>query len=341
MTRTRPLLAVLLALAALAGLTACGSSDDATRQETAAAAKAKTLSLADTKAVTLRVGTQKDGIRAVLSRSGELAQAPYAVDFSIFQFGPPLVEAAGADKIDVAWVGSTPPIFGAAAHADFKVIAAVQEADHQENSVLVPQGSPIKTIQDLKGKKVAVAKGSSAHGMLLSALDRVGMKPSDVDIVFLAPADGLAAYSAHQVDAWVVWDPFSTQAKQEGSVSIAGGEPDERGTGFVIASAKALQDPAKRVAIDDYVNRLSGAWTWAKAHPQEWADAWAKDTGLPPKVTDEAVHAKMSTIVAVDPSIRARSQKLADLLTADQVLPGKVDFSSIIDTSVVQLKGAR
>lgn len=319
---------VLLALAALA-VTACGADE----QTQAAAGGGKR--------VTLRVGVQKDGIRAVLNRTGALKGAPYDVEFSTFQFGPPLVEAAGADKIDLAWVGSTPPIFGAAAGADFKIIAAVKERDSQENSILVPKDSAIRRVADLKGKRVAVPKGSSAHGLLLNALKRAGLSAKDITPVFLAPADGLAAFAAGKVDAWTVWDPFTIQAEDElGARAITGGEPDEAGIGFEIASSKALEDAAKRSAIADYVKRLNTAWQWAGEHPDAWGDAWSKDSGLPAAVTRKAARAKASDVVAIDDTIIERQQRLADLLAEQKVLPGKVDFRDILDTHVVRLGAA-
>jgi sulfonate transport system substrate-binding protein len=316
-----------LLLAALAiGVAACGDDE---APGTAAAASGGDR-------VTLRVGVQKDGIRAVLEQTGALDGAPYDVEFSTFQFGPPLVEAAGADKIDLAWVGSTPPIFGAAAGSDFKIIAAVKERDAQENSILVPPTSDIRRVEDLEGKKVAVPKGSSAHGLLLNALNRVGLSGDAVEPVFLAPADALAAYSAGQVDALVIWDPFTIQAKQDLDARvITGGEPDEAGIGFEIASAKALEDDAKRAAIADYVTRLSKAWKWAREHPDGWAEAWTKESKLPLAVTKATAPVKASDIVPVDNTIIDRSQALADLLREEKVLPGDVDFRSIVDTEVV------
>jgi len=318
-----------LVLAALAlGAGACGDDDEP-----------GTASAAGDEPVTLRVGVQKDGIRAVLEQTGALEDAPYRIEFSTFQFGPPLVEAAGADKIDLAWVGSTPPIFGAAAGSDFKIIAAVKERDAQENSILVPPDSPIQAVEDLKGKKIAVPKGSSAHGLLLNALNRVGLSGADVTPVFLAPADALAAYSAGQVDALVIWDPFTIQAKQDLKArAITGGEPDEAGIGFEIASAKALEDDAKRAAIADYVVRLSEAWKWARENPDGWAAAWTKESKLPIAVTKATAPVKASDIVPVDEEIVARSQALADLLRDEKVLPGAVDFQSIVDADVVDFE---
>lgn len=323
----------ILALAATTLVAAgCGGDD-----ENASAGGSGTNS--SDERVTLRVGVQKDGIRAVLKESGQLEGLDYDVKFSTFQFGPPLVEAAGADKIDLAWVGNTPPIFGAAAGSNFKIIAAVREHDEQENSLLVPKGSDIKGPEDLEGRKVAVAKGSSAQGFALSALKRVGADPTKVKWVYLPPADGLAAFRGGNVDAWVVWDPFTIQAEQDlGAQAVIGGQPDEGGLGFEIASAKALEDDAKKKAINDYVNRLAKAWQWAEQNPDKWAAAWSKDTKLPIGVTKKAARVKASDLVEIDDAIIERQQTLADLLTEAKVLPGKVEFEDILDTDVVKLE---
>lgn len=326
-------LAALALVPVLALASACGDDEEQTAAATGASSSSKS-----GERVKLRVGVQKDGIRAVLEQTGALKGAPYDVEFSTFQFGPPLVEAAGADKIDLAWVGSTPPIFGAAAGSDFKIIAAVKERDAQENTILVPKDSDIRTVEDLKGKKVAVPKGSSAHGLLLNALKRAGLSGKDIQFVFLPPADGLAAFSKGAVDAWTVWDPFTIQAqKQLGARGIAGGEPDEHGYGFEIASSKALEDDAKRAAIKDYVGRLKKAWEWAGTHPDEWGDAWAKESGLDKEVTRATARVKVSDIVAVDDQIVAHQQALADLLSEEKVLPSEVDFASILDREVLDL----
>ena len=171
----------------------------------------------DASKVTLRVGVQKDGIRSILAASGALKGVPYKIDWSIFAFGPPLVEAAGADKIDVAGVGDTPPIFGAAGGSDFRVIATERFDNRKDDTLLVPKGSDITDPEQLKGKTIAVPKGSSAHGFTLRLLDRLGLKPSDVKLSFLAPADALAAFSSGKVDAWAVWEPFVTQAEEAGA----------------------------------------------------------------------------------------------------------------------------
>ncbi|MDW5597178.1 ABC transporter substrate-binding protein [Conexibacter stalactiti] len=340
MTRTsvRAVLLSLLALAALV-VAGCGSDDDkggstaAGAESTAAATTADGGS--DLSGVKLRVGTQKDGIRAVLQKSGQLDDLPYEIEWSTFVAGPPLVEAAGADRIDIAWVGCAPPIFGAAAGAAFNVIAAVKERDSQENRILVPQDSDIASIADLKGKKIAVPRGTSGHAFVLNALKSEGLGTDDVEFAFLAPPDALAAYQSGSVDAISIWDPFATQALETlDAREIVAGQPYEQGLGFEIASTKALEDPAKVAAIQDYLRRLQAAWAWAGENPDEWAAAWTADSGLPIEVTRVAALRKASDIVPLDDEIVDSQQRLADLFLEEGELTRRVVFTDIVNDSV-------
>jgi len=339
-SRTMPLLGLLAALIASLALAACGGSDsdDSSSSDTATAATETSTAAStapadiDLSGVTLRVGVQKDGIKSFLERSGELDDAPYEIEWSTFTAGPPLVEAAAADKIDVAWVGGAPPIFGAAADADFKVVQAFHEDDETENSILVPEGSDIKTVKDLAGKKVAVGKGTSAHGMFINALERNGMSIDDVEAAYLLPPDGLAAFSSGAVDAWVVWDPFVTQAVQEeGAVEIASGAPDEHGVQFEIASSASLEDETKRAAVADWVYRLGKGFDWAVANPDEWGDAWAEESGLPASVTRQVARNKALKSGPVTDEIIGIQQDLADVFFKAGEIPVEVNFEDSVD----------
>ncbi len=284
----------------------------------------------------LRVGVQKDGVRAVLDKAGLLKDLPYEIEWAEFTAGPPIVEAAAADQIDVAWVGSAPPIFGAAAGANFKIVAQVQERDNQENSILVPSDSAIQTVEDLRGKKVAVGKGTSAHGLLLQALNRTGLTLDDIEPNYLSPADGLAAFTSGDVDAWVVWDPFSTQAmEQHDAREITGGAPDELGVQFEIASTKSLEDPTKREHIAHFVALLQTAWDWANDNPDAWGDGWAAESGLPVEVTRLVAAKKAADFGPVTPETIAAEQALADAFTAAGELPKQIDFASIIEAGII------
>ena len=324
--KPRTLTALLLA-AALPVLAGCGSDES----ENLAVAKPAS----SPEGVTLRVGVQKDGIRSMLKESGQMDGLPYKIEFSVFAFGPPLVEAAGADKIDVAGVGSTPPIFGAAADSDFRAIATIQYKNKADDGLLVPKGSDITKPEQLKGKTIAVAKGSSAHGLTLKLLNRLGLKPDDVKLSFLAPADGLAAFSTGQVDAWAVWHPFIAQAEADGARQIAGGPPDEFGHSFEIASSKAVADPKRAAALKDYVGRLQKAFAWAAEHPDEWAKGWSEEAGLPLAVTKVAARARAADIQPISQETVDNQQALADRLTEDKVLPGEVKFGDIVTKGLV------
>ena len=326
MSRPRSVhLSLIAALAALTMVAAgCGDSGSSGGDGPAVAKPA-----ASAKGVTLRVGVQKDGIRPLLKESGVLKGVPYKIEYSVFAFGPPLVEAAGADKIDVAAVGSTPPIFGAAAKTNFRVVATNQFENGQDDYLLTKDAAITKPEQ-LKGKNIGVAKGSSAHGLLLNVLKRAGLSKDDVKISFLLPADGLAAFKTGRIDAWAVWSPFSTQGKQAGGHSIAGGPPDEHGTNFSIASTKAVEDPERAAALKDYLERLRKAYVWAGTHRNEFAAAWSKETGLPEKVTRAAVPERLIRIRAVSDGDLRHQQALADLLADQKVIPGKVTFKDVV-----------
>lgn len=322
----KPLPLALLATAALATGCASSVSDSATEADGPNRAAAG----GDASKVTLRVGVQKDGVRSILKASGALQDIPYKISWSTFTFGPPLVEAAGADKIDVAGVGDTPPIFGAAGASDFRVIATMRFNNRQDDTLLVPKGSTVTGPEQLKGKTIAVAKGSSAHGFTLRLLDRIGLKPSDVKLTYLAPADALAAFSSGKVDAWTVWHPFVAQAEAQGAKGIAGGPPDEQGYSFEIASTKAVEDPDRAAALKDFVQRLDRAYQWAVKHPTEWADAWAQESGLPKSTTRAAVPKRLLELGPVTPDAVEFQQSLADTLHRHAVIPKQVDFRDIV-----------
>jgi sulfonate transport system substrate-binding protein len=208
----------LAAVIALLGLllTGCVSREDSSgATETPATVPLSDLSglTLHLSGLTLHVGDQKGNTEALLRAAGALDNLPYRVAFSTFTSGPPQVEAATAAKIDFAITGNTPPIFGAASDAKVKVVSAY-DGGGVGDQILVRADSPIKTVADLRGKTIAVGKGSSAHGNILGQLDKAGLSPADVKLVFLQPADALSAFTQRQADAWAIWDPYTAQAEQ-------------------------------------------------------------------------------------------------------------------------------
>lgn len=313
-----------------AGLAACGKSSSGAGSASPSASAAAAVDLSS---VTLNVGDQKGGsIQSLLTAAGLYTDLPYKVKWSIFTSGPPILEAINAGAIDVGGVGNTPPIFSAAANASIRIIASSQQSP-AANSVLVPKTSTVTDFAGLKGKKIAVAQSSSAHGQVLQELAKNNMKVSDVSLEFLQPADGLAAFSQGSVDAWAVWEPYITQGEQSygGKVIAPGSDGSANGYTFTISSPKALADAGKSAALADYVSRVSHGYRWASTHRSAWAKIYSSQTGLTEAISLGAITHQDQKPVLLTPAVAASEQKLADAFVAAGVIPNKVTFSGFVD----------
>jgi len=320
------LVAVLIAVVAL--LAGCVSRTDNSGATQAPA----TVALSELAGVTLQVGDQKGNTEALLRAAGALDNLPYRVVFSTFTSGPPQVEAATAGKIDFAITGNTPPIFGAASNAKVKVVSAY-DGGGTGDQILVHADSPIKTVADLRGKTIAVGKGSSGHGNILGQLDKAGLTTSDVKLVFLQPADALSAFTQHQADAWAIWDPYTAQAEAQLPVrSIAQAKGVTNGYWFGVASDQALADPKRNTALQDLLVRFEKAVRWAQDHPQQWADSYAAAVGLDPKVAAVVQGRSLRLPTELDDDIVASEQKLAGLFAASgQIASPAPKFDNWVD----------
>lgn len=311
--------AVLVTGAAL--LTGCGA---ASGNEDAVGDDGKV----DLSKVTLIVGDQKGTSAKALLTAAGLEDTPYTIEWKEFTAGPPMLEALNADAIHVGMVGNTPPIFAAAAGGTFKMVATASYTG-KGDTILVPKDSPIQSVADLEGKKVAVAEGSSANYNLLAQLDKAGLKYGDIQVQNLQPADALAAFANGHVDAWAVWDPYTSQAVvDEGARVLANGDGLVNGLNFQVASESALDDPATKEALRDYVNRITKAQLWSAAHQEEWSKVWAEQTGLSPEITLAAAKNRPVSPQPIDQEVIDSEQEMADAFTENGLIPDQVDVSS-------------
>jgi sulfonate transport system substrate-binding protein len=316
---TVPVLALLV-------LAACGTPD-----ERATTSVPTPVSADELAKVILKVGDQKGGSRALLTAAGLLDDLPYRIEWATFTSGPPELEAISAGAVHIGRVGNTPPIFAAAAHAKISIVAAAQ-GNVTSDAILVPADSPIRTVKDLKGRTIGVSKGSSAHGQVLYNLRRHGLSTKDVTLSFLQPADAYGAFDQHRIDAWAVWDPYTSQAILEsGARKLVDGTGTANGYTFQVAGTSALSDAGVNSAIRDYVRRHAKAERWAGTHREEWAQAWAKETGLTIEVARAAVEAGPDLPVPLDDEVVRSEQDLSDTFTDEGVLPGAVDFGEFVD----------
>ncbi|WP_165191606.1 ABC transporter substrate-binding protein [Caulobacter soli] len=232
----------------------------------------------------LRVGALTGPARATLEASNALVGAPYTILWSSFSTGQDLLEAMAADAVDVGTTGDASFQFGFQAGKPIKTVQAQRAEDVAGASgVLVPKGSTIHGPADLKGRRIAVPRGSAGHLLVLRALAKAGLSPSDVDWAFLSPAEGKAALAAGAVDGWATWPPFIGTALLHDPVRLG-----VDGLGLVrnyllqVASERAIAE--RRPLLKDFLARVARAAAWTNDHPGVAAKALAETTGAPEDV---------------------------------------------------------
>ena len=274
----------------------------------------------------LRIGYQK-GWLSILKQRGTLEKrlAPLGVQVTWAEFtaGPVQLEALNVGSIDFGNVGDAPPIFAQAAGAPL-VYAAASVPRPDTEAVLVPKDSPIRSVADLKGKRVAYNKGSNVNYFLVKLLEKHGLQFSDVQSVYLAPADARAAFERGSVDAWVIWDPFLAAAQHTlGARLLADATGVALNRLFYFTSQKYVAQNADvlRLALEA-VNAIEH---WAQHNPQDAATELAAVLGLDPAII--ALHLSRTPfgVVPVTPEILAEQQDIADTFHALKLIPKKID----------------
>jgi sulfonate transport system substrate-binding protein len=278
-----------------------------------------------------RIGYQKGGVSlTVLKAQGDfqkrLEDLGYTVTWTEFQAGVPMLEALNAGALDLGYVGAPPPIFAQAAGADLVYVLATV-ANGELQGILAPQDSAIKSITDLKGKKVAVAKGSSANALLVRALQSVGLDWSDVEPAYLLPADAKAAFEGGSVDAWSIWDPYlAAEEAVSGARLIATSREIGEPRAFYVAARPFATGNLE--AIDALEISLNESEAWSRQNLDEVAKLIAGETGLPEDVIKTVEQRREIGVERITPEIAAEQQQLADLFFDIGLLPEKLDILS-------------
>jgi sulfonate transport system substrate-binding protein len=279
----------------------------------------------------LKVGSQKGGDRALLLASGALEGAPYKVEWSDFPAAQHLLEALAAGAVDIGLVGDAPFLFAYAGGAKIKAVHAAAAPDGgASTAIVVPAGSAIHSLADLKGRRIATGRGSIGHYLLLRAIEQAGLKPSDVTIVFLAPSDAKAAFATGAVDAWSTWAPYLPLAQKDGAQVVADGHGLLSGYGFEAASAPALA--GKRALLDDYLKRLARAERWGQAHQAEYAQALAKETGLAPDIALRTVQLNSRGPRVIDDAVLREEADVLARFQKTGAIAGHPDLRAGFDT---------
>ena len=294
-------------------------------------------------AETLRIGYQKYGTLVLLKAKGtlekRLAEQGVEVKWTEFPGGPQLLEGLNVGSVDFGVTGETPPVFAQAAGADLVYVAHEPPAPTGE-AILVPKDSSIQSVAELKDKKVALNKGSNVHYLLVRALEDAGLKYSDIQPVYLPPADARAAFERGSVDAWVIWDPFQSAAEHQLQARTL-----RDGTGLVdnhqfYLATKPYAEKNPQV-IGALVEEIRGVGEWVQGNLEEATSQVAPLIGLSPEITRQAVERQGYGAQFITPPVVEAQQKIADTFTDLKLIPKKLSIKDVIWTPPAKVATAQ
>ncbi|MFI0849540.1 ABC transporter substrate-binding protein [Mesorhizobium sp. IMUNJ 23232] len=305
-------------LSGLAALTLAGASPS--------------LAAEDLSKVVLRVGDQTGATRAKLEAAGLLKDVPYQIEWSVYAAAVNLHEALKADAVDIGSAADSPTVSAIAGGSKIKVVASFTNGG-LGSSLIVPAGSPIKTIQDLKGKTISPStRGSVAHFLTLGVLKKAGLTANDVKLAFLTPADASAAFQSGGIDAWGTWGVYL--ARSIGTLKatvLIDGPGINTGKGVYSATDSALAVPGKVAAIADFVARVERGYDWSRQNKDAFLDFYAAFTKQD-RATVEYLYASEAAYKRepVDDTLAASLQTVFETWKEAGVLSGDLKLANFV-----------
>lgn len=279
----------------------------------------------------VRIGYQKAGIFPAVKARGTLEELFKPKGISVkwveFQFGPPLLEALNTDSIDFGYTGDTPPIFAQVASANLYYVAALPTSGKNE-AIIVPKDSSIKTLADLRGKRIAIAKGSSAHNTALAALGKANLTLTDVMPVYLAPADAAAAFNSDKVDAWSIWDSYLALFEEKGARVVAFAGDVHSTSSFFLANRSFTAAHPDIVALLNQT--FANESRWAETHRGEIAESLNAATGVELPALKKAVERSNFTITPITDQVATNQQAIADRFFKLGLVPKQINVRDIV-----------
>lgn len=288
------------------------------------------LALADSPAI--RIGWQKGSTLSIVKARGNLEARLKAegvkVTWTEFPAGPQMLEGLNVGSIDIGVVGETPPVFAQAAGADLVYFGNEPPAPRAEK-ILVPKDSPIRTLADLKGKRVVLNRGSNVHYLLVRALESANLKYSDVEVAYLPPADARAAFERGSLDAWVIWDPFGAAAEAQVDARIlADGTGIANNYNFYIAARPFAQKYPQVLA--SALEAINETGEWVGRNQKEAAAIVAPQIGLPVEIAEVSLSRYGYGVKPLSDEVIRHQQRMADTLAELKLIPKKLDVASVV-----------
>jgi sulfonate transport system substrate-binding protein len=284
---------------------------------------------------TLRIGFQKYGTLTLLKGKGGLDEKLKPLGFTVtwteFPAGPQLLEALNVGAVDFGTTGEAPPIFAQAAGAPLLYVGHEPPAPAGE-AILVPKDSPLTTVAELKGKRVAFNKGSNVQYLVVKALEANGLAYKDIEPIYLTPADARAAFEKGAVDAWAIWDPFLAAAEAAiGAKTLANGTGLVSNHQFYLSEQKfAAANPA---VIDTLLAAIHEIGEWARTDPKAAAADLAPVVGIPAPILAVAIGRQGYGVKPLSPEVTAEQQKIADTFFGLRLIPKQLAVADVVRKS--------
>lgn len=281
---------------------------------------------------TLNIGFQKYGVLPIIKARGDLDKALKEKGVNVkwveFPAGPQLLEGLNVGSVAFGESGEAPPIFAQAANSNL-VYVANQPAAPLAEALIVPKDSAIQSVQDLKGKRVVLNKGSNVHYLLLKVLEANHLKLDDIQVVYLPPADARAAFEKGAVDAWVIWDPFFAAAeKQLNAKVIATGQNLVNNHQFYLADRKFAEQHPDVLKI--VVNELNTTTQWVSQHQTDAAKLLEKPTGLPLDILKTSISRMGFGVTPISNDVVKKQQAVADAFYQQKLIPNKINIQAAV-----------
>jgi sulfonate transport system substrate-binding protein len=280
----------------------------------------------------IRVGYQKYGTFLLLKARGllekNLAPTGFRVEWTEFPGGPQLLEALNVGALDFGITGEAPPIFAQAAGAPLAYVANEPAAPLSE-AILIPKDSPIRSVGELRDKKVALNKGSNVHYLLVKALEKAGLRYADITPVFLKPSDARAAFEHGDVDAWAIWDPF--QASAEVAIQarqLTNGDGLVSNRQFYLGERKFVAANPEVVKI--VLASIKEVDDWAVGNTDAAANELSPAVAIPVDVLKLALRRQAWDVRPVTPAVLADQQKIADTFLSLGLIPKPIKVDAAV-----------
>lgn len=278
----------------------------------------------------LKAGDQKGGLRALLEAAGGLEGLGYDIQWSEFPAAAPLAEALNAGAVDSGPIGDAPLIFALAAGTRVKAIGA-NRSDAYGTAVLVRPDSPLKSAIDLKGKSIATNRGSIGHYVTLKAITTAGLKPEEVNLRFLAPADAKLALTQGSVDAWATWEPYTALAETSKHARVlVSGRGLLPGLSYLAATDAAIA--AKRPVLQDFLQRVVKAQVWSYCNADAFSATLARIIGIPAEAAKLQFERRQQKWVPIDAQVIADQQRTADFYLQIGLIKQALEVRATFDT---------